>query len=178
MIQGPGNAKWERQSFVSGGPNVDFTNMGQCKGEDPVQTQHDGPGPSSPVMWTQTDAALWCSWRLSEHLQLYKVQRGFTVGLTKVNKIKYFIDRIKYSYKITSLDKQVNWVLAQRCGSVSNNIWVWTFSQQCLQGRSTDPPGPTESRNSLVFVQQNTGFRKPFCSFFFWFLQKLLQKHI
>uniref|UniRef100_A0A3Q1HUF5 Metalloendopeptidase n=1 Tax=Anabas testudineus TaxID=64144 RepID=A0A3Q1HUF5_ANATE len=32
MIQGPGNAKWEQQSSASGGPEVDFTNMGQCKG--------------------------------------------------------------------------------------------------------------------------------------------------
>lgn len=34
MIQGPGNAKWEQQSSASGGPEVDFTNMGQCKGDN------------------------------------------------------------------------------------------------------------------------------------------------
>ncbi|XP_040895413.1 meprin A subunit beta [Toxotes jaculatrix] len=33
MIEGPGNAKWEQRSSVSGGPQTDFTNMGQCKGE-------------------------------------------------------------------------------------------------------------------------------------------------
>ncbi|XP_047442862.1 meprin A subunit beta-like [Mugil cephalus] len=33
MIQGPGNAKWERRCSVSGGPWTDFTNMGQCKGK-------------------------------------------------------------------------------------------------------------------------------------------------
>ncbi|XP_074492504.1 meprin A subunit beta-like isoform X2 [Sebastes fasciatus] len=32
MIQGPGNAKWEQRSSVSGGPQTDFSNMGQCKG--------------------------------------------------------------------------------------------------------------------------------------------------
>ncbi|KAF7646427.1 hypothetical protein LDENG_00187960 [Lucifuga dentata] len=33
MIEGPGNAHWERRSSVSGGPQNDFTNMGQCKGK-------------------------------------------------------------------------------------------------------------------------------------------------
>ncbi|XP_045897331.1 meprin A subunit beta-like, partial [Micropterus dolomieu] len=33
MIQGPGNAKWEQRSSVKGGPQTDFTNMGQCKGK-------------------------------------------------------------------------------------------------------------------------------------------------
>ncbi|XP_029906015.1 meprin A subunit beta-like isoform X1 [Myripristis murdjan] len=34
MIQGPGgNAKWEQLSSVSGGPQSDFTNQGQCKGK-------------------------------------------------------------------------------------------------------------------------------------------------
>ncbi|XP_049911883.1 meprin A subunit beta-like isoform X3 [Epinephelus moara] len=33
MIQGPGNAKWEQRSSVSGGPQTDFSNMGQCKGK-------------------------------------------------------------------------------------------------------------------------------------------------
>uniref|UniRef100_UPI003AABE8F2 meprin A subunit beta-like n=1 Tax=Centroberyx gerrardi TaxID=166262 RepID=UPI003AABE8F2 len=34
MIQGPGgNAKWEQRSSVTGGPQTDFTNMGQCKGK-------------------------------------------------------------------------------------------------------------------------------------------------
>ncbi|KAG7233977.1 hypothetical protein INR49_028691, partial [Caranx melampygus] len=33
MIQGPGNAKWEQQSSVTGGPQTDFTSMGQCKGK-------------------------------------------------------------------------------------------------------------------------------------------------
>lgn len=32
MIQGPGNAKWEQRSSVSGGPQTDFSNMGKCKG--------------------------------------------------------------------------------------------------------------------------------------------------
>uniref|UniRef100_A0A665WPZ6 Metalloendopeptidase n=1 Tax=Echeneis naucrates TaxID=173247 RepID=A0A665WPZ6_ECHNA len=32
MIQGPGKANWERHSSVSGGPQTDFTTMGQCKG--------------------------------------------------------------------------------------------------------------------------------------------------
>ncbi|XP_018525307.1 meprin A subunit beta [Lates calcarifer] len=33
MIQGPGNTKWEQLSSLSGGPQTDFTNMGQCKGK-------------------------------------------------------------------------------------------------------------------------------------------------
>ncbi|KAM9357980.1 meprin A subunit beta [Symphorus nematophorus] len=33
MIQGPGNRKWEHCSSVSGGPQTDFSNMGQCKGK-------------------------------------------------------------------------------------------------------------------------------------------------
>lgn len=33
MIQGPGNAKWEQRSSVKGGPQIDFSNMGQCKGK-------------------------------------------------------------------------------------------------------------------------------------------------
>ncbi|XP_030288293.1 meprin A subunit beta-like [Sparus aurata] len=33
MIQGPGNRKWEQLSSVSGGPQSDFSNMGQCKGK-------------------------------------------------------------------------------------------------------------------------------------------------
>ncbi|XP_075997666.1 meprin A subunit beta [Genypterus blacodes] len=33
MIQGPGNAQWERHNAVSGGPQSDFTNMGECKGK-------------------------------------------------------------------------------------------------------------------------------------------------
>uniref|UniRef100_A0A672Z274 Metalloendopeptidase n=1 Tax=Sphaeramia orbicularis TaxID=375764 RepID=A0A672Z274_9TELE len=33
MIQSPGILKWERRSFVKGGPQTDFTNMGQCKGK-------------------------------------------------------------------------------------------------------------------------------------------------
>ncbi|XP_019936134.2 meprin A subunit beta-like [Paralichthys olivaceus] len=33
MIQGPGNAKWEQRISVNGGPQHDFTNMGQCKGK-------------------------------------------------------------------------------------------------------------------------------------------------
>ncbi|XP_059197329.1 meprin A subunit beta [Centropristis striata] len=33
MIQGPGNAKWEQRSSASGGPQTDFSNMGQCKGQ-------------------------------------------------------------------------------------------------------------------------------------------------
>uniref|UniRef100_A0A667ZV39 Metalloendopeptidase n=1 Tax=Myripristis murdjan TaxID=586833 RepID=A0A667ZV39_9TELE len=34
MIQGPGgNTKWEQLSSVSGGPQSDFTNQGQCKGK-------------------------------------------------------------------------------------------------------------------------------------------------
>ncbi|XP_044055227.1 meprin A subunit beta-like [Siniperca chuatsi] len=33
MIQGPGNAKWEQHSSVNGGPQTDFSNMGQCKGK-------------------------------------------------------------------------------------------------------------------------------------------------
>lgn len=33
MIQGPGNAKWEQRSCVKGGPQTDFSNMGQCKGK-------------------------------------------------------------------------------------------------------------------------------------------------
>ncbi|KAM8745389.1 meprin A subunit beta-like [Acanthopagrus schlegelii] len=33
MIQGPGNRKWEQLSSVSGGPQTDFSNMGQCKGK-------------------------------------------------------------------------------------------------------------------------------------------------
>uniref|UniRef100_A0A8C5EM71 Metalloendopeptidase n=1 Tax=Gouania willdenowi TaxID=441366 RepID=A0A8C5EM71_GOUWI len=33
MIGGPGEAKWEQRSSVSGGPPNDFTNMGQCKGK-------------------------------------------------------------------------------------------------------------------------------------------------
>ncbi|XP_023284999.1 meprin A subunit beta-like isoform X1 [Seriola lalandi dorsalis] len=33
MIQGPGNAKWEQRRSVRGGPQTDFTNMGQCKGK-------------------------------------------------------------------------------------------------------------------------------------------------
>ncbi|XP_071343405.1 meprin A subunit beta [Trachinotus anak] len=33
MIQGLGNAKWEQLSSVNGGPQTDFTNMGQCKGK-------------------------------------------------------------------------------------------------------------------------------------------------
>ncbi|KAA8594567.1 meprin A subunit beta [Etheostoma spectabile] len=33
MIQGPGNSKWEQRSSVSGGPQTDFSNMGQCKGK-------------------------------------------------------------------------------------------------------------------------------------------------
>ncbi|XP_059196309.1 meprin A subunit beta-like isoform X2 [Centropristis striata] len=31
MIQGPGNAKWEKHSSVSGGPQTDFSDMGKCK---------------------------------------------------------------------------------------------------------------------------------------------------
>lgn len=33
MIQGPGYRKWEQRSSVSEGPQTDFTNMGQCKGD-------------------------------------------------------------------------------------------------------------------------------------------------
>ena len=33
MILGPGNAKWEHRSSVSGGPQTDFSNLGQCKGD-------------------------------------------------------------------------------------------------------------------------------------------------
>ncbi|KAK9519796.1 hypothetical protein VZT92_022501 [Zoarces viviparus] len=33
MIQGPGKAKWEQRSSASGGPQTDFSNMGQCKGK-------------------------------------------------------------------------------------------------------------------------------------------------
>ncbi|XP_028260103.1 meprin A subunit beta [Parambassis ranga] len=33
MIQGPGNVKWEQRSSVPGGPQTDFTNLGQCKGK-------------------------------------------------------------------------------------------------------------------------------------------------
>ncbi|KAM6938838.1 meprin A subunit beta [Lycodopsis pacificus] len=33
MIQGPGKAKWERSSSASGGPQTDFSNMGQCEGK-------------------------------------------------------------------------------------------------------------------------------------------------
>ncbi|XP_056270089.1 meprin A subunit beta [Pseudoliparis swirei] len=33
MIQGPGEAKWERRSSASGGPQTDFSNMGQCEGK-------------------------------------------------------------------------------------------------------------------------------------------------
>lgn len=33
MIQGPGNRKWEQLSSVSGGPQTDFSNMRQCKGD-------------------------------------------------------------------------------------------------------------------------------------------------
>uniref|UniRef100_A0A8C2XUC1 Metalloendopeptidase n=1 Tax=Cyclopterus lumpus TaxID=8103 RepID=A0A8C2XUC1_CYCLU len=33
MIQGPGEAKWEKRSSVSGGPPTDFSNMGQCEGK-------------------------------------------------------------------------------------------------------------------------------------------------
>lgn len=33
MIHGSGNRKWERRASVDGGPQTDFTNMGQCKGE-------------------------------------------------------------------------------------------------------------------------------------------------
>lgn len=43
MIQGPGNRKWEQLSSVSGGPQSDFSNMGQCKGTGPSSSQtHDG----------------------------------------------------------------------------------------------------------------------------------------
>ncbi|XP_074524803.1 meprin A subunit beta-like [Halichoeres trimaculatus] len=31
MIQGPGNRPWEQQRSVSGGPQTDFSNLGQCK---------------------------------------------------------------------------------------------------------------------------------------------------
>ncbi|KAK2836030.1 hypothetical protein Q5P01_016514 [Channa striata] len=31
MIEGPGNSKWQQRSSVSGGPEADFTSMGQCK---------------------------------------------------------------------------------------------------------------------------------------------------
>uniref|UniRef100_A0A672Z0V2 Metalloendopeptidase n=1 Tax=Sphaeramia orbicularis TaxID=375764 RepID=A0A672Z0V2_9TELE len=33
MIQGAGDAKWEQRNSVEGGPQSDFTNMGQCKGK-------------------------------------------------------------------------------------------------------------------------------------------------
>uniref|UniRef100_UPI0037E9B6E1 meprin A subunit beta n=1 Tax=Semicossyphus pulcher TaxID=241346 RepID=UPI0037E9B6E1 len=33
MIQGPGNRQWEQRASVSGGPQTDFSNMGQCKGK-------------------------------------------------------------------------------------------------------------------------------------------------
>ena len=33
MIQGSGKARWEQHSSVTGGPQTDFTNMRQCKGE-------------------------------------------------------------------------------------------------------------------------------------------------
>ncbi|KAM6921202.1 meprin A subunit beta-like [Xenentodon cancila] len=33
MIQGSSKAKWEQLSSVTGGPQTDFTNMGQCKGK-------------------------------------------------------------------------------------------------------------------------------------------------
>ncbi|XP_041647721.1 meprin A subunit beta [Cheilinus undulatus] len=33
MIQGPGNKQWEQRSSVSGGPQMDFSNMGQCNGK-------------------------------------------------------------------------------------------------------------------------------------------------
>ncbi|XP_049421943.1 meprin A subunit beta-like isoform X2 [Epinephelus fuscoguttatus] len=33
MIQAPGHAKWEKRSSARGGPQTDFSNMGQCKGK-------------------------------------------------------------------------------------------------------------------------------------------------
>ncbi|TNM87641.1 hypothetical protein fugu_005862 [Takifugu bimaculatus] len=33
MIQGAGNKKWERRASVDGGPQTDFSNMGECKGK-------------------------------------------------------------------------------------------------------------------------------------------------
>ena len=34
MIQGPeGNRPWERRNHVDGGPQTDYTEMGDCKGE-------------------------------------------------------------------------------------------------------------------------------------------------
>lgn len=33
MIQGAGNKKWERRASVDGGPQTDFSNMGECKGD-------------------------------------------------------------------------------------------------------------------------------------------------
>ncbi|XP_063323159.1 meprin A subunit beta-like [Pelmatolapia mariae] len=33
MIQGSGDAKWEQLASVAGGPQTDFTNLGQCKGK-------------------------------------------------------------------------------------------------------------------------------------------------
>ncbi|MEQ2163125.1 Meprin A subunit beta [Goodea atripinnis] len=38
MIPGSGPAMWEQRSSVSGGPQTDVTNMGQCKGDLPVIT--------------------------------------------------------------------------------------------------------------------------------------------
>ncbi|XP_023284970.1 meprin A subunit beta-like [Seriola lalandi dorsalis] len=40
MIQGPGNAKWEQRRSVRGGPQTDFTNMGQCKGDSQSWQMH------------------------------------------------------------------------------------------------------------------------------------------
>ncbi|XP_034558914.1 meprin A subunit beta-like [Notolabrus celidotus] len=47
MVQGPGNRQWEQRSSVSGGPQTDFSNMGQCKGKGyfmHFSTASAGPG--------------------------------------------------------------------------------------------------------------------------------------
>lgn len=38
MIQGAGNKKWERRASVDGGPQTDFSNMGECKGDSQPST--------------------------------------------------------------------------------------------------------------------------------------------
>lgn len=40
MIQGPGKVKWEQRSYVRKGPKTDFTNMGQCKGDNPSSQKY------------------------------------------------------------------------------------------------------------------------------------------
>ncbi|XP_015241270.1 PREDICTED: meprin A subunit beta-like [Cyprinodon variegatus] len=65
MIQGSSKATWERRSSAIGGPQNDFTNMGQCKGKGyfmHLSTESIGPGQSASLesRWLHPKAGAQC----------------------------------------------------------------------------------------------------------------------